>query len=162
MGVSSGNNRIFFFNPFISNTVIYTMKNSSFLSASLLFVALAFVACKKDTAQSLEEQVTGTWASQSVRIDDANASAFFSSSLDLQNNQSFNLRVTSTNPFTGQTTTTDNTGNWRTNESAQTVTLNFDNAPTQEWKVVDITQNSMSAQYTDADGHEYDITFAKQ
>lgn len=139
------------------------MKNSAFIPASLLFVALAFGACKKDNdVQTLEELVTGAWASQSVKIDGANATAFFSSDLTLNNGGAFSLRVTSTNPFTSQTTSDDDTGNWRTDEAAQTVTLNFDNAPTQTWNVTNVTQNSMTAQYTDAENHQYEIGFTRQ
>lgn len=140
------------------------MKKSTFIPASLLFVALAFGACKKDNndVQTLEEQVTGAWASQSVKIDGADATPFFASDLHLGNNGAFTLRVTSTNPFTGQTTTDEDTGNWRTDEAAQTVTLNFDNAPTQTWKIVNVTQNSMTAQYTDAENHAFEVGFAKQ
>lgn len=152
------------FNPFfiISNTVNLNMKKSAFIPALMLFAALAFTACKKDDVKTLEEQATGAWASQSVRIDGADASLFFTSNLSLNDNGTFSLKVITTNPFTGQTTTTTDTGNWRTNEETQTITLNFDNSPTQEWKITTINQNSLTAQYTDLENHQYVITFAKQ
>ncbi|MBL7803188.1 MAG: hypothetical protein JNL02_05595 [Saprospiraceae bacterium] len=138
------------------------MKKSAFIPALMLFAALAFTACKKDDVKTLEEQATGAWASQSVRIDGADASLFFTSNLSLNDNGTFSLKVITTNPFTGQTTTTTDTGNWRTNEETQTITLNFDNSPTQEWKITTINQNSLTAQYTDLENHQYVITFAKQ
>lgn len=138
------------------------MKNSAFIPVCLLFAALAFTSCKKDDIKTLAEQAQGAWASQSVSIDNADASTFFKSNLTLNNGSGFTLKVVSTNPFTGQSTTTNDTGNWRTNEDTQTIVLNFDNSPTQEWKVTNITQDNLSAQFTDAENHKYLISFAKQ
>lgn len=154
---------LFSFNPFfISNTVNLNMKKSAFIPVIVMFAALAFTACKKDDVKTLEDQATGTWSSQSVKIDNADATSFFNSVLTLNEGSYFNLRVVSTNPFTLQTTTTNEAGNWRTNEDKQTIVLNFDNSPTQEWKITSINQNSLTAQYSDAENHQYVIGFSKQ
>lgn len=95
------------------------MKNVAFGLLTFLFVAASFTACKKEEQKlTLDEQVTGTWASQTVRVDDTNVSSVYTFSIAFRTDHSFTLKTTSTNPLTQQSATTTNTGNWSAGESA--------------------------------------------
>ncbi len=148
-------------NPFYLTFNHYPMKNAAFGLSAILFVALSFTACKKDDQKAFDEQISATWASQSVKVDDTNVSSVYTFNIVLRADHTFTLKTSTINPLTQHTTTDTNTGNWAADESAQTVTLNFDNAPTQSWTISHLTETGMTAKYTDESTHRYEIAFAK-
>ena len=136
------------------------MKNAAFGLSAIVLLALSFTACKKDVQKAFDEQVAANWASQSVKVDDTNVSSVYTFNIDLRDDHTFTLKTTTTNPFTQQTTTATNTGNWSADEAAQSVTLNFDNSPTQSWKISNLSDSNMTAKYTDETAHKYEIAFS--
>lgn len=137
------------------------MKNAAFGLCAALFLALSLTACKKDVQEAFDEQISATWGSQSVKVDASDVSSVYSFNIALREDHSFTLKTTTSNPFTQETTTTTNTGNWSADESSQTVTLNFDNAPTQSWIISNLSNSGMTAKYTDEAAHKFEIAFTR-
>lgn len=139
------------------------MTKSSFIPAVfMLLTGILFTACKKEEAPSFSEQLTGNWKSQSVNIDGTDASTIFASDVNLKADGSFTLKVNYTDIFTGQPKSDDYTGNWQSDETAQVITLNFDDAPTQTWKISGFSETAMTADYSSEDGKKFKVTFKKQ
>jgi hypothetical protein len=137
------------------------MKNAAFSLCTFLLVALSFTACQKDVQKAFDEEISATWASQSVKVDASDVSSVYTFNIALRDDHTFTLKTTTRNPFTQATTTNTNTGNWSSDEATQAVTLNFDNAPTQSWKISNLSGSGMTAQYTDETAHKYEIAFAR-
>ena len=137
------------------------MKNAAFGLCAILFTALSFTACKKDVQEAFDEQIAATWASQNVKVDGGDVSSVYKFNIALREDHTFILTTTSTNPFTQATSTDSDTGNWSSDEAAQSVTLNFDNAPTQSWTIRNLTNSAMTARYTDETGRKLEIGFTR-
>jgi hypothetical protein len=142
---------------------ITAMKKFAFALPLFGLALLAFTACQKEeTPPTFSEQVTGRWISNSVTIDNANASALFSSNLMLNQEKTFSIQLQVTDPFTGQKSTSNHSGNWVDNDANREITLNYNDAPTQVWRITDLTDNGMKASYTDASNRRYEVGFIKQ
>ncbi len=135
------------------------MKNAAFGLSAILLVALSFTACKKDVQEVFDQQIAATWLSQSVKVDASDVSSVYKFNIALREDHTFTLKTTTTNPFTQATVTNTNTGNWSSEENTQTITLNFDNAPTQTWKITNLTKTGMTAVYTNEAAQKYEIAF---
>ena len=137
------------------------MKNAAFGLYAILLVSLSFTACKKDVQKAFDDEISSTWASQSVKVDASDVSSVYTFNIVLREDHTFTLKTTTRNPFTQATATNTNTGNWSSDEATQAVTLNFDNAPTQTWKISNLSASGMTAQYTDETAHKYEIAFGR-
>jgi hypothetical protein len=140
------------------------MKNSAFALALLLSMGLALTSCKKDedTEPTFRQQVTGHWVSQSVERNGVDATSGFSSDVQLNADESFAIELNYIEPFTGQSLKTDYNGSWETTDNGPKLTLNYNNAPTQIWTISGLSDNSMTAEYTDSQGQRYEIVFTKR